>query len=199
MVGGADFLEAQGPELLQKQRQSGPAQAQRAVREALAAHQPLAHVYDGSAQKGERGLRTVQPTKPAAERSRIGYPLGIFDHGRRRFPGAALHETAAERLAVGQQAVVCIGEGKARKERKALLAAVTVAAPDPDPVVVFIMSLLAAAAVADNRIARAFGTAPRNDLGANGPIAFEVVFPVRKWDKKYRVSGGSAWARPTKI
>ena len=70
------------------------------------------------------------------------------------------------------------------------MAAVTVAAPDPDPVVVFIVSLLTATAVADHRIALTNRAPSRNDFGASGPIALEVVFPGGKWDKKYRVNGG---------
>jgi hypothetical protein len=41
--------------------------------------------------KKENGLRTVQPTKPTAERRRIGYPMGSW---------------TTEHLAVGQEAVV---------------------------------------------------------------------------------------------
>jgi hypothetical protein len=56
-----------------------------------------------------------------------------------------------------------------------------------------IVRLLAAASVADDRIAFASGTSPQNDLGtARRPIRFELVRSGRKWDKKNRTSWSSA-------
>jgi hypothetical protein len=55
--------------------------------------------------------------------------------------------------------------------------------------VILIVRLLAAASVADDRIAFASGTSPQNNLGtARGPIRFELVRWGRKWDKQNRSS-----------
>ena len=52
---------------------------------------------------------------------------------------------------------------------------------------VFIVGLLAAASVADDRIVFASGASPQNDLGATrGPIRFELVRRHGKWDKQNR-------------
>jgi hypothetical protein len=57
--------------------------------------------------------------------------------------------------------------------------------------VVFIVRLLAAASVTDDRIAFARWAAPQNDLGAaRGPIGFELVQGDTKWDKQNRSSLG---------
>ena len=65
------------------------------------------------------------------------------------------------------------------------------AATDPDPIVVFIVRLLAAASVADDRIAFTHGASPQNDLVAvSGPVGFELERRGGKWDKKNRSSSG---------
>jgi hypothetical protein len=68
---------------------------------------------------------------------------------------------------------------------------VAATAPNPDPVVVFIVRLLAAASVADDRIAFTNRAVPQDDLVAVfGPIDFELVQRGGKWDKKNRSSSG---------
>jgi hypothetical protein len=53
----------------------------------------------------------------------------------------------------------------------------------------FIVGLLAAATVADDRIAFADRTSPQHDvLAVASPIEFELVWRGRKWDKEYRGS-----------
>ena len=62
-------------------------------------------------------------------------------------------------------------------------------APDLDPIMVFIVRLLAAVSMADDRIAFTSGAAPQDDFGATrGPIRFEVVRRCGKWDKQNRTS-----------
>jgi len=53
-------------------------------------------------------------------------------------------------LATSQQAVVGVRERKRREESEGLAATGAVAAPDPDPVVMLIVRLLAAAPMADD-------------------------------------------------
>jgi hypothetical protein len=52
---------------------------------------------------------------------------------------------------------------------------------------IFVMGLLASAAVPDDRILRTNGASPKDDFAARlGPINPEVVQPRRKWDKENR-------------
>ena len=60
---------------------------------------------------------------------------------------------------------------------------------DPNPVVMFIVRLLAAAAVTDDGITFANRASPQHDvLAVASPIGFELVWRGRKWDKKNRGS-----------
>ena len=62
---------------------------------------------------------------------------------------------------------------------------------DVDPVVVFIVGLLAAAPMADDGIAFTSGASARDDFGtAHGPLRFELVRRGGKWDKQNRSSSG---------
>ena len=84
-----------------------------------------------------------------------------------------------------------VRERKLRKEGKGLPATVAEAAPDPNPVVMFIVRLLAAAPVADDRVACTNGASPQNNLNpACGPIGFELERRGAKWDKDNRGSRG---------
>ena len=96
-----------------------------------------------------------------------------------------------ERLTASQQAVVRVRERKQRKEGEGLPATVAEAAPDPNPVVMFIVRLLAAAPVADDRIAFTNGASPQNDLNAAlGPIGFELVRRGESGIKRIVVQSG---------
>ena len=86
--------------------------------------------------------------------------IGVFQRRRRLFPRAVLQKVSPKRLRAGQQAVVGIREREQGKQSEALPAPSAKAAPDPDPVVMFIVRLLAAAAVADDRIAFANRASP---------------------------------------
>ena len=75
------------------------------------------------------------------------------------------------------------------KQSEALPASRAKAASDPNPVVMFIVHLLAAAAVADDRIAFANRASPQHDvLDITSPVGFELVRRGRKWDKENRGS-----------
>jgi hypothetical protein len=63
-------------------------------------------------------------------------------------------------LTANQQAVLSVRGRKQRQEGEGLPATGTATAPNPDPIVVFIMRLLAAASMADDRIAFTSGAAP---------------------------------------
>lgn len=83
-----------------------------------------------------------------------------------------------------------------RQKGERLLAEIAEAAANADPIMVLVMSLLAPAAMADNRIAQTNRASPQNSLYAClGPIAFEAVLGGRKCDKKNRDKWRSAFLR----
>ena len=82
-----------------------------------------------------------------------------------------------------------VGEREQGKQSKSLPAARAKAASDPNPVVVFIVRLLAPATVADDGIAFANRASPQHEvLTVASPVRFELVRRGRKWDKKNRGS-----------
>jgi len=84
-----------------------------------------------------------------------------------------------------------VRERKQRQEGEGLSATVAATAPDLDPIMVFIVRLLAAVPMADDRIAFTSGASPQDDFGAAcRPIGFELVWRDGKWDKQNRRSLG---------
>jgi hypothetical protein len=80
-----------------------------------------------------------------------------------------------------------VRERKQREEGEGLPATGAATATDPDPVVVFIVGLLAAASMTDDRIAFTNRASPQDDFrAARGPLRFELVRRGRKWDKRNR-------------
>jgi hypothetical protein len=85
-----------------------------------------------------------------------------------------------------------VRERKQRQKGKGLSAIRAATTTDLNPVVILIVSLLAAASVADNRTTFTNGALRQNDLVAvSGPVSFELVRRGRKWDKENRNSQGS--------
>jgi hypothetical protein len=100
-----------------------------------------------------------------------------------------LQKVSSERLSTSQQAVLGVGEREQGKDGKGLSTTLAKAASDPNPVVMFIVRLLAPATVANDRIAFTNRAPPRHDLLAvASPVGFELVRRGRKWDKKNRGS-----------
>ena len=86
---------------------------------------------------------------------------------------------------------MCVRERKQWKKGESPPATGATAATDVDPVVVFIVGLLAAASMADDRIAFTNRASPQDDFGAaRGPLRFELVRRDGKWDKQNRSSSG---------
>lgn len=141
--------------------------------------EPLAHRMDRALQKGKRGPRGIQIEKPAAERGGVGHALGIFDRGRRCFQRTAFQEATPQRLAASDQAVVGVREREGRQEGEGLVARFATAAPHPNPIVIMVMSLLGAAAVANDRMAQTKWALLR-DTPRLSPIDLEIVLRVRK-------------------
>jgi hypothetical protein len=82
-----------------------------------------------------------------------------------------------------------VGEREQGKQGEGLPTILAKAASDPNPVVILIVGLLAAASVANDRIALTNGASPQHDvLAVASPVGFELVRRGRKWDKKNRGS-----------
>jgi hypothetical protein len=151
----------------------------------------MSEVGEDVAQEGGRQLGNVQAVGPTAERGRIGDTIGVFERGCGRLPGAVLFKAPLQGLSASQQAVVGVRERKRGQEGEGLPANGATTATDPDPIVMFIMRLLAAASMADDRIAFAVRTSSQDDLLAVfGPVRFELVRRGGKWDKEDRSSLG---------
>jgi len=156
-----------------------------------AALQPMGQTGKRLAPKGSGQLGAVQAAGPAAEGRWIGHPIGILQRGHRLFPRTALQKVSSECLSASQQAVVGVGEREQGKQGESLPTTLAKAASDPNPVVVFIVRLLATATVTDDGIAFANRASPQQDLLAvASPIGFDLVRRGRKWDKKNRGSQG---------
>jgi hypothetical protein len=86
---------------------------------------------------------------------------------------------------------VGVGERKQWKKGESLPATGATAATDVDPVVVFIVGLLAAVSMADDGIAFTSGASAHDNFAATcGPLRFELVRRDGKWDKQNRRSSG---------
>ena len=151
----AVFLNSQRPEPGEKREYGVPAQGQRIMNEDLGPAEPSAYGQHRPAQSRKRRLRRIQTPEPAAQGGGIRHAIGIFDRGCRSFPATALQEVALQRLAAGDQAVMAVGRRKRRQEGERLAAAVAKTAANPDPIVVFIMSLFAPAPMTDDGILHA--------------------------------------------
>jgi hypothetical protein len=75
-------------------------------------------------------------------------------------------------LQAPQQAVVRVRQREQREEGEGFAATKAVAATDPNPVVMFIVSLLAAASVPDDGIPLTNGTLPHQLVAVFIPIGF---------------------------
>ena len=191
MVGGRNFSEPQGPKNLQGRSQPRPRLSLRIGR--IIARQPLSHAGERLVEKGKSRLGAVQSVGPAAKCGWIGHAVRVFERRCGLFPGAVLYKALLQCLRARQHTVVRVRERKQWEESEGLPANWAATATDANPIVILIVRLLAAAAVADDRIAFASGASPQNNLGAGrGPIRFELVRRCGKWDKQNRTSWSSA-------
>jgi hypothetical protein len=84
-----------------------------------------------------------------------------------------------------------VGEREQGKQGESLSTTLAKATSDPNPIVMFIVRLLAPATVTDDGIAFANRASPQHNLLAvASPIGFDLVWRGRKWDKKNRSSWG---------
>ena len=149
--------------------------------------QPVSDAGERLAEKGKSRLGAVQSVGPAAKRGGIGHPIRIFEGRRGLFPGTMLRKAPSQCLTARQQTVVGVRERKQWKKSEGLPATGAATTTDADPVVVFIVGLLAAAPMADDQIASTNRASSQDDIGATlGPVRFELVLRDRKWDKNNR-------------
>jgi hypothetical protein len=185
MVGEEIFSEPQGPKNLQNRSQ--PKQRLTPLIDRITGYQPVSDADERLAEKRKSRLGAVQSVGPAAKRGRIGHTIRVFERRRGFFPGIVLHKAPSQCLTARQQTVMGVRERKQREEGEGLPATGAATATDPDPVVVFIVGLLAAASMADDRIAFTNRASPQDDFRAvRGPLRFELVRRGRKWDKRNR-------------
>ena len=185
MVGEEIFSEPQGPENRENRIQPRQRSSSRIGR--VTRDQPAGNVGERLVEKRKSRLGVVQPAGPATKRGSIGHAVGIFERRRRLLPGTMLHKAPPQSLTARQQTVMGVRERKQRQEGEGLSATVAATAPDLDPIMVYIVRLLAAVSMADDRIAFTSGASPQDDIGAAcRPIGFELVWRDGKWDKQNR-------------
>ena len=189
MVGEEIFSEPQGPE--DRQNRGQPRQRPRSRIGRVTRHPPMSNVGERLAEKRKSRLGVVQSAGPATKRGSIGHPVRVFERRRRLLPGTMLHQAPPQCLTARQQTVMSVGERKQREEGEGLPATTAATAPNPDPVVVCIVRLLAATSVANDQIASTKRASPQDNFGAAcRPIGFELVWRDGKWDKQNRTSSG---------
>lgn len=161
---------------MQQREDSGPGQLPIAVTENLSAPDPLIERLNCASQEREGRPRGIQDLKPAAESARICYAIGIFHRRRRCFPTTALDKVAPQRLTAGDQAVMAIRKREGRQEGNSHSARSADAAPNLNPVMVFVMSLFAPTAMAHDRILQTDRAVADDPFRTNlRPIGFQLA------------------------
>jgi hypothetical protein len=172
-----------------------PAQRHRIMNEHLCLAEPRPDGQHHGTQERKWRLGRIQIPEPSAQRGRIGHAIGIFGRRRRVFPRSALHEIAVQRLATGDKTVMAVRRRERRQEGERLAASLANAAANPDPIMVLVMRLFAAAAMTDNRVFGADRAPAQDDLRTGfGPIGSGIDLTGGKWDKENRTQRGSARA-----
>ena len=181
MVGRENILNPQWPKTLEKWENSGPGQLSVTVAENLSAPDTLIQRQDYASQEREGRQRGIQSLKPTPEGGTIRHAIRIFHRRRRRFPATAFDKVAPQRLTAGHQAVMRVGKRKLGQESNGLFARSADTAPNRDPVMVFVMSLLPPTAMTNDRILEAYRTPANDSVRAKfRPIGFQFALRRRK-------------------
>jgi hypothetical protein len=134
------------------QNRSDPAQWPRFAIGLMTARQPMSYAGDGLAEEGTRRLGTVHTARPAADSGRIRQPIRVFQLGQCFLPRTVLRKAPPQCLAARQQTEMRVRKREQRKKGEGRPAIGTAAAMDPNPIVMLVVGLLAAAAMTDDRI-----------------------------------------------
>jgi len=113
----------------------------------------MSYAGDSLAEKAKLWLRKAHTARPAADSGRIGQAIGVLELRQRLLPRTVLHKAPQQCLAARHQTVMRVRKREQRKEGEGRPAIGAAAATDPNPVVILVMSLLAAPAVTNDRIA----------------------------------------------
>src|SRR5260370_292219 len=119
--------------------------------------------------------------------------MRIFHRRRGRFPATALDKIAPQRLTAGDQAVMAVRQREHGQEGNRRATNIADAAPDGDPVMVFVMSLFLSMAMAHHGILQTNRAATNDRFCASlCPIGLQLALRRGKCDKDNRVNAGSA-------
>jgi hypothetical protein len=184
------FSKAHGPEVLQNR--SYPGQWSNFARILTATIHPMSYTSDGLTEEGERQLRRVQVARPSPHRGSIRQPIRVLQRGHCPLPRAVLYKTPQQRLATRQQAVMRVRKREQRKKSEGRPAIGAASAMDPNPVVMLVVCLLAAAPMTDNRISSTDWTPAYDVLVAVfRPVGIKPVWRDGNWDKEDRSLKGT--------
>src|ERR1035441_10255997 len=146
---------------------------------------------NGLAEKGKCRLRKVQAARPALDCGGIGQTVRILQLRQRLFPRTVLRKAPLQCLTARQQAVMRVWEREHRKKSKRRPAIGAATAMNPNPVVILVVRLLAAAAMTNDRIPLTKRASAYDDLVAVfRPVGGKLVRRDGNWDKVDRTSQG---------
>ena len=148
---------------------------------------------NGLAEKGKCRLRKVQAARPALDCGGIGQTVRILQLRQRLFPRTVLRKAPLQCLTARQQAVMRVWEREHRKKSKRRPAIGAATAMNPNPVVILVVRLLAAAAMTNDRITFTNRT-PAYDVfvAVFRPVDFKLFRRNGDWDKEDRNRKGAS-------
>jgi hypothetical protein len=185
----AFFLDTQWPEDLEDRNQ--PGQRWSFALRRVTGLQPMSNPGYRLVEKGNSRLGVVQANRPAPDSGGIGQAIGVFKLRHCLFARTLFHYALEKCLAASEQAVVRVRERKHRQEGKGRLALGAAATTNLDPVVILVMSLLATAPVAVDRIAVTNRTmAYDSRVAVFGPVGGKFRQRDGDWDELNRNSQG---------
>ena len=147
----------------------------------------MSHAGDGLAEKGKSQLGRVQAARPAADSGGIGQPISVLDVRQSLFPRAVFRKAQPQRLAARHQTVMRVRKREHRKKSEGRPTIGAAAAMDPNPVMMLVVGLLAAAAVTNDGISFTNRTVTENVFVAvYRPVGFKLLRRGGNWDKEDR-------------
>ena len=163
--------------------------------------QPMSYTGNGLAEEGKLRLRTVQAARSAPNGGRTGQTIRVLELRQRFFPGTVLSKASPQRLAACQQTVMRVREREYWKEGEGQTATNAPPTMNPNPVVMLVVSLLAAPPVPnDQTVFTKRATAYDELVTVFRPVGCKPVRRDGNWDKVDRTSHGfRLWLRPAKI
>jgi len=128
-------------------------------------------------------LLRIQAVKPTAYGRSNRNSIRIFHQWSGIVQGTMLFVISLQRLAARDQTVVSIGQGERWKKSHRLPTTFAESASNTNPVVVFVVCLLAPSTVPDDR-AQTVRTLTEKAPSPRRPVSFRAVLGGRRWDKE---------------